>query len=439
MARRLRLLASVSLAVVPILGFTATPAAADSLFQGQTVATAVHVTITQVPASSIITASLIDDAFSYVSSAYDSSGGSEAQAATVFPGNLVVQGPGLLCSQLFPCPTSPPDYPLLADASYPRSTTAQATANQQQLGSGPFVVTPAGATAQAQQNSNTGQTTTGQVALLTGTPVAVTVGGSSAETNMQSSGSNLLAHVESTVTDVTVAGIVNIGSIATTDDVTMKPGAKPVDSPHILISDVTVAGQKATIDETGIHVAGANGPALGQRLASNGIAIKTIGVTKTDAVDAARSEATGVEVDFSAPVSGTPYIPNPLPSPFDAIPGVNANGTYVGRITLGAVGTAAATEIEPTFSLGGFPLAATTATPPAVAAAPPAGGGLLQQLAGTPPAAPAVAPQTTTFRVALDAFSLGDLYAVLALGTVGLFVGWRLLPLLRRRRAAART
>ena len=438
MARRLRLLAASAVAVVPIVALTATPASADSLFQGQTVATAVHVTITQVPASSIITASLVDDAFSYASAAYDSSGGSEAQAATVFPGNLVVQGPGLLCSQLFPCPTSPPDYPLLADASYPRSQQAQATANQPTFGSGPFVVAPAGATAQAQANNNAAQTTAGRISLLAGTPVALTIGASSASTHLQSSGTKLVAHVESTVSDVSIAGVVHIASIATTDDVTMRPGAKPVDSPHIAISGVTVAGQPATIDETGIHVAGLNGPALGQHLAGQGVAIKTIGATKADTVGSARSDATGIEVDFSLPVSGTPYIPNPLPAPFDAIPGVNANGTYVGRVTLGAVGTAAATEIEPTFSLGGFPLASTVAAPPAAAVPPPAGGGLLQQLASTPPAAPSVAAPTSVFRISLDSFSLSDLYAVLALGTAGLFVGWRLLGLLRRRRPVAR-
>ena len=438
MARRLRTLAALTLAVMPIIALTATPASADSLFQAQTVATAVHVTITQVPASSIITASLIDDAFSYVSGAYDSSGGSEAQAATVFPGNLVVQGPGLLCSQLFPCPFTPPDYPLLADASYPRSQHAQATANQSQLGSGPFVVTPAGATAQAQANTNAGQTTAGRMALLTGTPVAVTVGSSSAATTLNSTGSALITHVESTVSDVSVAGLVHIASIATTDDVTMRPGAKPDDHPHITISGVTVAGQQATIDETGIHVAGANGPALGRQLAAQGVAIKTIGAAKTDAIGSARSDATGVEVDFSLPVSGTPYIPNPLPPPFDAIPGINANGTYVGRVTLGAVGTAAATEVLPTFSLGTFPLAATTAQPPAAVAPPPTGAGLLQQLAAAPPAAPSVAAPTSIFRVSLDSFSLSDLYAALALGTFGLFVGWRLLALLRRRRPAAR-
>src|SRR5947209_16353360 len=107
-----------------------TTAHADAVFQAQTAATAVHVVLTQQPASSIITASLVDDATGYAASAYDSSGGSEGQAASVYPGNLVVQGPSLFCSELFPCPATPPAYPLLADASYPRRPSDTATANQ---------------------------------------------------------------------------------------------------------------------------------------------------------------------------------------------------------------------------------------------------------------------------------------------------------------------
>ena len=63
--------------------------------------------------------SLIDDAISYAASDFDSGGQSEALASPAFPGVLVVQGPQLLCSQVFTCPVQPPSYPLLADASPP--------------------------------------------------------------------------------------------------------------------------------------------------------------------------------------------------------------------------------------------------------------------------------------------------------------------------------
>src|SRR3954449_7590442 len=107
------------LGLAPLLPATGA-ASADVFLQAQTTATAVHVTVTQQPASSIITASLLDDAVAYAAADYDSGGSSEALAAPAFPGRLVVQGPQLLCSEVFDCPAAPPAYPLLADASYPR-------------------------------------------------------------------------------------------------------------------------------------------------------------------------------------------------------------------------------------------------------------------------------------------------------------------------------
>src|SRR3954452_23626997 len=108
-------------ALAPLLPGAA-PATAAVFLQAQTTATAVHVTVTQQPAASLITASLFDDAVAYAAGDFDSGGTSEALAASAFPGRLVVQGPQLLCSEVFDCPSAPPSYPLLADASYPRRT-----------------------------------------------------------------------------------------------------------------------------------------------------------------------------------------------------------------------------------------------------------------------------------------------------------------------------
>jgi hypothetical protein len=417
----------------------AAPAQLDTVFQAQTAATAVHLTLTQEPASSIVTASLVDDATAYAASAFDSSGGSEAQAAAVFPGNLVVQGPALFCSQVFTCPFTPPDYPLLADASYPRHDHAQAAADQQSIGSGPLVVSPSRSTAAAGADSNTASTATGQTSILAGTPVAVTIGAAGAWSRVTSGASGLVTHVESRVSDIDIAGLVHVGSVHAYDDITVPPAGKPVDSPHIVITGVTVAGVPARIDDSGIHVAGTNGPALSQRVAQRGVDIRLVGVQRTDAGSLARSEATGLAVTFSLPVSGLPYVPNPLPSPFDQVPGVNANGTYVGYLTLGAVGAVAGANAQPSFALGGsFPLSGPSAGAPANAALAdnpllgvPSAGGAVQ--------APQVSPPVRFLRGVLDGFTtdLADLYAVLALGTVGLFVGWRATVALRRARPAA--
>src|SRR5205814_1426734 len=63
--------------VVPLF-WAARPATAAAFLEAQTTATAVHVTVTQQPASSIVTASLIDDAVAYAASDFDSGGSSEA-------------------------------------------------------------------------------------------------------------------------------------------------------------------------------------------------------------------------------------------------------------------------------------------------------------------------------------------------------------------------
>jgi len=414
---------------------TAAPAGADeTVFQAQTAAAGVHLVLTQQPASSIVTAGLVDDATAYAAGAFDSSGGSEAQAASVFPGTLVVQGPALFCSQVFTCPATPPDYPLLADASYPRRAHAEASADQKPVGQGPLVVTPSASTATATGAGNSGQTAAGRVSVLSGSPVGVTAGSSTASTQVTTTATSLVTHVESTVSDIDIGGLVHIRSVRASDDITVAATGKPIDRPQVTVSGVTVAGVPAQIDDRGVHVAGQNGPSLTQRVAQLGIDIRTVGVQRNDSTALARSQATGLVVTFSLPVSGLPYVPNPLPSPFDAVPGVNANGTYVGYVTLGAVGAVAGANAQPTFALGGtFPL-----TSPSVPAAPSAAALADNPVLGAPGVAPvqapALRPQVAFIRGVLDGFTtdLANLYAALALGTVILFVGWRVTVAMRR-------
>lgn len=437
--------AATGFIVAAVVATPVTASAQTFYFEGETTATAVHLTVTQKPASSIITASLVDDAAAYAASTYDSSGSSEAQAAALYPGNLVVQGPSLLCEDVlgsdpFPaCPVPPPAYPLLADASYPRSSDAHAQTNSAPVGSGPFVMTPTNAVAHATAEGNNGTTVGSQLSLLSGSPAATTIGAATARSTLQTTAAGITVHVESTVTDVTIAGLVHIASVHAIDDITVRGTAKPVDHPAITVTGVTVAGQQASIDGNGVHIAGQNGPSLAQKIAEQGLTIRTVGVNRADTASAARSDATGLTIGFSVPVSGLPYIPNPLPPPFDAVPGVNANGTYVGTITLGAAGGVAATQTQPDFTLGGF-VPPVTSVPPATVTAPPAPGGLPPQaVPSNPPAAPpVVASQPGLFHAVLDAFSLQDLYGVLALGTVLMFVGWRGLLAARKLRRGAR-
>jgi hypothetical protein len=445
-----RAYAVLALAAAPLL--TGVPAAhAEAFFQVETSAAAVHVTVTQEPASSIITASLFDDAISYAASEFDSGGSSEALAAPAFPGKLVVQGPQLLCTQLFSCPVTPPDYPLLADASYPRQRHDTATLSGRPMGAGPFIVTPLSASARAAADSNKAGTEAGRADLLAATPGAVTVGASAASTAVTRTGQHAIVTVTASASDITIGGLVHVASVRAVDRVVATAGQPPAAHPRVTVTGVTVAGHAATIDDKGVHVDGAGAGDFGREIARHGLTIRTVGVRHRHTRNASRSEALGLRIDVAVPVNGVPYIPNPLPPlppPFDqipALPGINANGSYVGHVTIGAVGAAAGIGSEPLFSLGSVTSPSPPGTTPTgqstpTRAAPLGGNELVGTLATSPPSTPpSVAGRSPgALRGFVDLVSknqLETLYAVLALGSLALFIGWRATAVLRAGRS----
>jgi hypothetical protein len=153
-------------------------------------------------------------------------------------------------------------------------------------------------------------------------------------------------------------------------------------------------------------------------------------------------------LDLALPVDGLPYIPNPLPPlppPFDqipALPGVNANGTYIAQVALGSVGAVAGLGRDGEFDLGNIdPLpndpGPDPSRPAAVAEGPLAGPDLVDGLTNVPgQVPPAVAPQSGLLRGFVDRISAAaveQLYAVMAFGAIGLLLGWRAAVTLRRR------
>jgi hypothetical protein len=149
-------------------------------------------------------------------------------------------------------------------------------------------------------------------------------------------------------------------------------------------------------------------------------------------------------IKTSVPVKNAPYVPNPVSSipPFNQVPvtGVDANGTYLATLQLGAAGSAAAMLRQADIGLGGLgPQPVQPVHQPsrhvtrATGGIPSGGGGS----APAPPAAGASAPAAgSPPKVAasprasglLSGFGLdlSRLYLVLALGSGALFLGWRL-------------
>jgi hypothetical protein len=416
-------------------------------FSATTTASAIRVSFAQSPADSIITGSLVNDAAGYATSGFDSGGSSEAAAAPLYPGSLVVGGPGLLCTELLMCPFAPPAYPLLANASYPRAPTAKVVSNQARVGLGSVLsVTPSTATAQAHVDGNSSSTRTGTISLLRGTPLALAVGSSTASSKVRTDGRMMTVNTASAVSDIRIGALLRIAAIRTTDTLTLLRGRPPVDHPRVRISGVTVAGQKATITATGVHLAGHHLASLANKLVRSGIEVRTLGVARTDHTNSARSSAGGVEVDFAAPVKNAPYIPNPLGSlpGLDQIPGVDLKGTYLGVVQLGGAGAAGTLQLQPGNDIP--PPASTGGRTKATGATGHRGSGsaagsinqLVPPPAAAPPPAVAGDPQSgpTLRTIALSRDDLLTLYLVLAIGTAAIFLGWRGSVIYRRRPAA---
>jgi hypothetical protein len=418
----------------------------NAFFTATTAASAFHVSFTQAPATSIITGSLINDDAGYATGGFDTGGNSEAAAAALYPGSLVAGGPGLLCTELFSCPFSPPNYPLLADASYPRQPKAH-VASSKPTGLGNVLqVTPSFATAHAGATGNRSTTRTGRVSLLGMTPFGLSFGASRSSNRVATHGARMTVRVDARVSDIKVGPLLHIGSVRTTDRMTLTRGRHPVDRPKVRISGVTIAGKSATITGHGVEVDGHPlGSVLSTKLVRSGVQVRSLGVARTDHAKSARSSAGGLEINFALPVKNAPYIPNPaagLPG-LDQIPGVDLKGTYLGVMRIGGAGAAAAIAEQP----GAVKLPPVTTNGhnrrPRVASGTHNVGGVQRSglgRSGSSPQAPAPvvaadpANKPSAYFVGLSRDDLLTLYLVIALGTAGIFLGWRGTVAAKRRR-----
>jgi hypothetical protein len=418
------------------------PAAADEAFvHVETAAAAVLVASTQHPGLTPFSNGIVDSAGAYAAGVLDSSGGSQAQAAVLYPGALVVQGPSLLCQEIVPqyfgtdCPAQPPDYPLLAQATYPTHPHDTAAASGSPVGGSgaPLTVVPGRSEATAEASSSTADTQTASLQVLAGTPGAVSIDSAASSTTSTESGGAVTVTVTSVLHGVTIAGAMRVDTIRAVDQITASPGRKPVDRPHVTVTGVTVNGESATIDETGVHVAGQSGPATPSALSQQGVTVRLVGVDRSDHTGTARSNATGLFVTAAVPVQGVPSVPNPVgcpPDPFPCPPNPsNLNATYFASATLGSVGAVAAMQPGMSFDIGAPLLggAVGSGSAPVVSNGGGGSGALPPSATGPAPGnAPEVAPSlprtvlSGLLRVPLDA-----LYAVLGLVTAALFVGWR--------------
>lgn len=319
----------------------------------------------------------------YADSSLDSSGGGEATASTIYPGQGVLGVPALLCefnAQFCHAVVEKlPRYPDYAHAQYPANPDDSATLSQKPFpGTGPFELTPNHVEAHADPSRAEATSDVSNAGL---TPV-VTMQNATSHSRTYFQGNTLLVTAESVLKGVDIGGQLHIDQITSTATGKVD-GVKVGEAKAVTtVTGATVAGQKVTIDSTGIHAgpSGDNGllkktvnSALA-KLASQGIDVRSLGTTHSARPQKVAAETGGLLVILSKEVNG-PALP--------AAGGIE-NGTYTLTATLGGAGINA--FAAPANPVSDFPLP----TPPGVTgtgAVPP------------PPAAgadPSLPTQTTT-------------------------------------------
>jgi hypothetical protein len=224
-----------------------------------------------------------------------------------------------------------PNDPAVAEANYPPTPTNGSSASFSVPGTqnGAFSAGPATSQSQASPTGASVDSVVGDIAA--GPPVGtaanlVHIQGAHSTNSIQIGDSLVSSTATATATGIDIAGQVQIASVdgsagGTSDGNTGTPSAS------LSIGKVTVAGQPAYIDQSGIHLAGqgGGGPAVDfansvlQNLAAAGVTVHTISPTETTdgAVGSGDSGAVVVSLSTQTPtVPGlAPLAPGAPPTP----------------------------------------------------------------------------------------------------------------------------
>lgn len=228
---------------------------------------------------------------------------------------------------------------------------------------------------------------------------AGSVGSSTSESTIDfdSSTGRLALTARSAATNLDVAGVVKIGSVTSSATATATNGQTPQVEGATSFHDMTVAGQGAYVDGSGVHLGSPGAPA---------------GPAAVDQVDAALAAA-GMEVYFTAPhdvtVGGTSYYYAASVLFYWAPPNDPNQNSFT--LSVGGAAVSVTDSAQPdTFDLGstaGTPAGGGGATGARVAvqapAPPSAPGGTSPSLAGVSSALPGANPQAGGGELSLPA------------------------------------
>ncbi|MHB8464138.1 MAG: choice-of-anchor P family protein [Acidimicrobiales bacterium] len=208
---------------------------------------------------------IIESEVGYSEANIDGSG-SHALAASYWPGALAGNA-GTLLGVL--------GYPTITQLNYPiRAEAPTATGPTSTLGAGTAQMSASTQpTGDAQKNA-TSQSTLGTV--QTG---VLTLGSTSSQSTTRLAAGKLTADASSVVANVDIGGVVTVGSVNAHAFGVSIDGGKAKFSGSTTFQDLKIAGQKAYVDGTGIHLGSVGNPSGGQALSAVNQALGGAGMT----------------------------------------------------------------------------------------------------------------------------------------------------------------
>jgi hypothetical protein len=374
----------------------------------------------------------------------------DALATPLYPGDTVAHLGSAVAE--FGGPDLPND-PAVAEAQYPPSPGHGTSASLQ--GSPPpagaLTITGGDGSSTAAAQSAKAESGVGGFSIVAGGTPLIAVSSSSTSEHSDY-GAEAVSAADASVGSVTIAGLLHIAGISGSASAS-SDGASAVPKANLHIGAVSVAGQKAWIDQDGVHVGGASAgsgaapgatAALNQVLSRYGITVSAIAPRLAKRAGEASASAGGVivTIERTIPAVGVPGVPAlevpgapPIPLGTPAVPATitialgdasaAVDATTASSTLAGLDGSPSPGATAATAAAGGFVLAGRPGNPAGTGASGITGPGSALGVTGTPTAASSGLPGSRPVPLGLVVLAL---LAALVLATPLLgYARWQLL------------
>ena len=259
---------------------------------------------------------LIDAQYAHAQSDVASGDQATAHGSVLDPGDLVQTLPyevGANCPPPPPFPPPPPGscpqlphWPFGADADLEHRHVA-GSVNASSVG--PLSFGAGEYDLQVQPGAASATASGGRATLA-----PLTVASGSSHASVATAGSSVVAEIGERLQGVVIDGLLDIESIASTVTVRAAAGSRGVPAGHLTVSGVTVAGQPATIDEAGVHLAGQTLPlpldpaqqAL-QQLQQAGISVRLLQPQEVASSGYGSYAGSAIQVTLASPQDGSGF------------------------------------------------------------------------------------------------------------------------------------